>query len=152
MNASADMATIQALRSDLALQLARHIGRMRVPQVVAAKRLGLPQPTLSKIINGRIADMSIELLIRIAVRADLPMALQTGRVPEEAGVFSARTLPRAVVSKVAETTHQQLVEAESRLTPSQRLEAFLEHNQWVAALHEAGGAAEARRLREATVR
>ncbi len=47
-----DIAVVQALRSDVALQLARFAQRMGVPQVVAAKRLGLPQPTLSKILKA----------------------------------------------------------------------------------------------------
>ena len=81
----ADIAAIQRLRSDLALQLARYTQRLGVTQSVAAKRLGLPQPTLRKIINGRVADLSHELLIRVAVRARLPITLQTGLVPQEAG-------------------------------------------------------------------
>ena len=84
-----DSAAIQRLRSDVALQLARYTHRMRVTQITAAKQLGLPQPTLSKIINGRVSDLSLELLIRVAVRAGLPMTLQTGLVPQEAGAFNS---------------------------------------------------------------
>ena len=82
-----DIATVQALRSDVALQIARHARRMGVSQLVAARQLGLPQPTLSKIINGRVSDLSLELLIRTAARAGLAMTLHTGRVPQEAGAF-----------------------------------------------------------------
>jgi len=145
-----DIAAIQRLRSDLALQLARYAGRMGVTQSVAANRLGLPQPTLSKIINGRVADLSLELLIRVAVRAGLPITLQTGLVPEEAGAFSSRTRSRssaAFQSKLGDAARQ--IESESRLTPTQRLEAFLEHSQLLCALHEAGSAAEAQRARRA---
>src|SRR3954462_11249934 len=94
-NVPADMATVQALRSDVALQLARFTQRMGLSQVVAAKQLGLPQPTLSKIINGRVSDVSLELLIRTAARAGLPMTLQTGRVPQEAGAFVSGTHSRS---------------------------------------------------------
>ena len=72
-NMSPHMATVQALRSDVALQLARFTQRMGLSQAAAAKRLGLPQPTLSKIINGRVSDVSLELLIRTAARAGLAM-------------------------------------------------------------------------------
>ena len=48
--------------------------RAGLNQVTAAKRFAVPQPTLSKIVNGRVADLSLELLIRIAVRAGLPLA------------------------------------------------------------------------------
>jgi len=151
---SPDIATVRALRSDVAVQLARHIHRMGVSQVVAAKRLGLPQPTLSKIINGRVSDVSLELLIRVAVRASLPMTLQIGLVPQEAGAFrSSRThsrSTRAFRSKLGDVARQSLIQSDASLTPSQRLEAFLEHNQLLGALHQAGRAAEAQRVRKAT--
>jgi predicted XRE-type DNA-binding protein len=149
---SADIATVQALRSDVALQLARYAHRMGTTQVVAAKRLGLPQPTLSKIINGRVSDVSLELLIRVAVRAGLPMTLQTGHVPQEAGVFSSGTHSRStrvVRSMLGEAARKSLIQSQGSLTPSQRLEAFLEHNQLLGALREAGRAAEAQRVRQA---
>jgi predicted XRE-type DNA-binding protein len=82
-----DDATIRSLRRDLALQVSRAVRALGITQVAAAKRLGVPQPTLSKLINGRIDHLSIELLIRVAVRAGLSLTLLTGEVPEEAGVF-----------------------------------------------------------------
>lgn len=145
-----DIAAIQRLRCDVALQVARYAHRMGVTQCLAAKRLGLPQPTLSKIINGRVSDLSLELLLRVAVRAGLPLAVQTGLVPQEAGAFSSRARSRssaASQSKLADAARKSLVESESGLTPAQRLEAFLEHSQLVCALCEAGTAAEAQRAR-----
>jgi hypothetical protein len=41
-----------------------------------------------------------------------------------------------------------LIQSEARLTPPQRLEAFLEHNQLLGALHQAGRVAEAQRKRK----
>jgi|SRR5215470_10348424 len=149
---SPDNATVQALRSDVALQLARHVNRMGATQVVAAKQLGLPQPTLSKIVNGRVSDVSLELLVRVAVRAGLPMTLHTGHVPQEAGAFASGThlrSTRAVPSRLADAARRSLIQSERSLTPSQRLDAFLEHNQLLGALHQAGRAAEAQRVRKA---
>jgi transcriptional regulator with XRE-family HTH domain len=128
---------------------------MGVTQMVAAKQLGVPQPTLSKIINGRVSDLSLELLIRVAVRAGLPITLQTGLVPQEAGAFSSHTRSRSSraqpsQSKLGDAARQSLIQSESsRLTPSQRLEAFLEHSQLVCALQEAGRAAEVQRAQKA---
>jgi predicted XRE-type DNA-binding protein len=82
------VATIQTLRSDVALQITRLIRSRGLSQLAAAKRFGVPQPTISKIVNGHVADLSLELLIRIAVRAGLPVVLQTGQVPKEAGAFA----------------------------------------------------------------
>jgi predicted XRE-type DNA-binding protein len=145
-----DIAAIQRLRSDVALQLARYTHRIGVTQTAAAKQLGLPQPTLSKIINGRVSDLSLELLIRAAVRAGLSITLQTGSVPQEAGAFSSPARSRPSQSKLRDAARLSLIQSESgRLSPSQRLEVFLEHSQWVCALHEAGRAAEAQRARKA---
>jgi predicted XRE-type DNA-binding protein len=143
-----DIATVQALRSDVAFQIARHVRRMGVSQLMAAKQLGLPQPTLSKIINGRVSDLSLELLIRTAARAGLAMTLHTGRVPQEAGAFVSGThsaSSRASRSRLGEDARESLNRSASRLTPTERLQAFLEHNQLLGALHQAGRAAEAQR-------
>lgn len=59
---SADEATVQALRSDVALQLGRYAAGLGITQVAAAKQLGLPQLTLSQITNGLVSDLSLELL------------------------------------------------------------------------------------------
>ena len=142
----ADLETVHALRRDVAHQIARYAARLGVRQLAAAKQLGVPQPTLSKIVNGHTADLSLELLLRIAVRARLRIALQTGLIPQEAGAFVAtgdRSSSRASPSKTAESAHGSLNDALRRLTPERRFEAFLEHNQLVHELREAGRAARA---------
>ena len=144
-----DEATIQSLRRDLALQVSRVARRIGDTQVAAARRLGVPQPTLSKIINGRVSDLSIEFLLRVAVRAGLPVTLQTGRDAAEAGAFVSGLVQRstrAPRSKLAQEARESLLESERRLTPGERLEAFLEHNQLLGSLHEAARAAEQRRV------
>jgi predicted XRE-type DNA-binding protein len=151
-NLPPDIATVQALRSDVALQLARFAQRMGATQVATAKRLGLPQPTLSKIVNGHVADVSLELLIRAAARAGLPITLQTGRVPQEAGAFVSgihSSSHRTYRSKLGENSQDSLIQSASRLTPAERLQAFVEHNQLMGALHHAGRNAEAQRVRKA---
>jgi predicted XRE-type DNA-binding protein len=141
-----DEATIQSLRRDLALQVSRAVRQLGVTQVLAAKQLGVPQPTLSKLINGRVDNLSIELLIRIAVRAGLSLTLHTGAVPEEAGVFVSisdqNTPAKRRRSQLADDARRSLEVSGRRLTPSERLEAFLEHNQLLAELHQAGREAE----------
>lgn len=148
---SLDEATIQSLRRDIALQISRLAQRLGGTQMAAAKQLGVPQPTLSKIANGRVSDLSIEFLIRIAVRAGLPITLQTGHAPEEAGAFISRPArkSRAPRSKLAEKARESLMDSERRLTPTQRLEAFLEHNQLLGTLHQASRAAERKRMQAA---
>lgn len=150
-----DFETVQALRSDVALQVARYTERLGISQLAAAKQLDVPQPTLSKIINGHTSDLSLELLLRIAVRAGLRITLQTGLIPQEAGAFVSAGRPssaRALPSKIADGTHASLKESLRELTPAQRLEAFLEHNQLASELREAGRAAQAPHLPHASSR
>ncbi len=139
-----DVATIQALRRDVALQVARRLGEQRLTQLEAARLLDIPQPTLSKIVNGRIADLSLELLIRTAVRAGLPLVMQTGSVPEEAGAYVSRNATPPATSgpksKLSESARNSLVEGARRLTPEQRLDAMLEQSQLISELHAAGSA------------
>ena len=145
---AADVATIQALRSDLALQITRFLNRRGLNQLASAKQLGVPQPTLSKIMNGHVADLSLELLIRIAVRAGLPVMLQTGLVPEEAGAYVSREpAPRRsrTLSSLSDGARASLTERTRSLSPEQRLAAMFEHTQLVSALRQAGRATEAKR-------
>lgn len=139
---ASDTATIQALRGDLAFQIARHVERSAQSQVVAAKRLDIPQPTLSKIMNGRVTELSLELLIRIAVRAGMPIVLQTGKDPAEAGVSvsGGEVSGRVIKSRLADEARAALSLSTRRLTPEQRLEAHLKHSQLVTELHDAGQA------------
>jgi predicted XRE-type DNA-binding protein len=137
-----DIATVQALRSDLALQISRCLQRRELSQMAAAKLLDIPQPTLSKIVNGRVGELSLELLIRIAVRAGLPVVMQTGDAPEEAGAYVSRKNAAPVhsppKSRLAQSAREALIEAARRLTPEQRLNAMLEQSRLVSQLHIAG--------------
>src|SRR5579872_3148670 len=90
-----ELKTVRALRLDLALKIARHAKSAGGSQVEVARSLGIPQPTLSKIVRGRVADLSLDLLIRIATRAKLQLVLLISKDPAEAGVFaSGRALAR----------------------------------------------------------
>jgi hypothetical protein len=92
------------------------------------------------------------LLIRVAVRGGIPLALLTGHAPEEAGAFiTARSgaSARVLRSDLADKARDSIIRSERGLTPSQRLEAFLEHNELMGALYQAGRAAAAERVRAA---
>ncbi|MGH8863742.1 MAG: helix-turn-helix domain-containing protein [Burkholderiales bacterium] len=136
-----DQAAVQALRSDLALQIARYVGRDGQTQVATAKRLHIPQPTMSKIMRGQVEAVSLELMLKIAVRAGLPVVLQTGKDPAEAGVYVSgitTSKPARIKSRLAEEARQAASESVRSLTPEKRLEAHLKHSELVTALHRAG--------------
>lgn len=137
---SREESIIQSLRSGLALQIARFAKNLGTTQARTAVRLGIPEPTVSKIINGRVSDLSVELLIRVAVRAGLSLTLQTGRVPTEAGAFASGQHERVRAgarSPLAEATRESTSRSDRLLTPSERLEALLEHNQLLSELRHA---------------
>jgi len=137
----ADQATIQALRGDLALQIARHVGRDGASQAATAMRLGIPQPTLSKIMRGQVDAISLELMLRIAMRAGLSVVLQTGVEPAEAGVYAtgvASSGPARITSRIADEARRDTSENSRSLTPEMRLATHLKHNELVAALRRAG--------------
>ena|SRR5471032_2450947 len=150
-----EIETVHVLRSDVALQIARYVERLGISQLAAAKALNVPQPTLSKIVNAHTSDLSLELLLRIAVRAGLRITLQTGLIPQEAGAYVAFRRPssdRTFPSKIAVRSNASLKESLRKLTPGQRLEAFLEHNQLASELREAGRAVQAPVLPHAALR
>jgi predicted XRE-type DNA-binding protein len=139
--ATRDTAAVKALRSDLALQIARDVERHGQTQVAAAKRLAIPQPTLSKIMRGQVDAVSLELMLKIAVRAGLSVVLQTGKEPAEAGVYVTGTAlpgPARTTSRIAEDARRSLHDSSRSLSPEKRLEAQLKHSQLVAELHRAG--------------
>lgn len=144
--------TVRALRGGVALQIAQFTRRLGITQIRAAKQLGIPQPTLSKIVNARVSDISLELLIRLTVRAGLSLSLQTGHVAQNDGAFVSNAHARALRYRLSDEDRDSLIRSQSLLSPSQRLEAFLEHSQHLAALRHAGHVAEAHQAQKGRFR
>jgi hypothetical protein len=75
------------------------------------------------------------------VRAGLPVVLQTGTVPEEAGAFVSsheRAASARLPSKVADEARNDLIAQARRLSPAERLEAHVRHTELITALHRSG--------------
>jgi predicted XRE-type DNA-binding protein len=139
-----DLETVRVLRLDLALQIARHVQSTGRSQVEAARALRIPQPTLSKIVRGRVTNLSLELMIRIAARAQLRLVLLTGKDPAEAGVFVSGTAApgRAQRSRLADRARKELSTSNQRLSPEQRLNAQLQHSELLADLRRGAGSSQ----------
>lgn len=134
-----DISTLQALRSDVALQISRYVGREKLSQAAAARRLRISQSTLVKIVSGCVSDLSLDLLVRISVRAGLQLVLQTGAVPEEAGAFVAMSTARqGTRSRLGDDAREAMLRAARAMTPEQRLHAHLKHSELVAHLYRGG--------------
>jgi predicted XRE-type DNA-binding protein len=74
-----DQAVALHIRSQLAGALEYHIERKGWSETEAARVLKVPQLTVSKIVNGNIEKLSIEFLIKLMVRAGLPVSITAGR-------------------------------------------------------------------------
>ena len=145
-------AAIQALRSDLALQIARHVERSGQTQAATAERLAIPQPTMSKIMRGQVDAVSLELMLKIAVRAGLAVVLQTGKDPAEAGVYVSgikTSKPARNKSRLAEEARHAVSESTRSWNPEKRLEAHLKHSELVPALQRAATGSSGTRARSA---
>ena len=75
--------------------------------------------------NGQVRRLSLELLLRVAARAGVALELQP-----EAAIAPAELHGSRVIAE-GRAAHAVL---EAHLTPAERAEAFLEHNEWLAAL------------------
>src|SRR5882672_11506331 len=76
---SKEEATALHIRSQLAATLEQFIESHGWSQAEAARALKVPQPTVSKIVNGNIEKLSIEFLVKLAVRVGLPVNISAGR-------------------------------------------------------------------------
>jgi len=77
---SPEEATALHIRSQLAATLEQCIEHKGWNQAAASRVLKVPQTTVSKIVNGNIDKLSIEFLVKLMVRAGLPVDVTSGRV------------------------------------------------------------------------
>jgi predicted XRE-type DNA-binding protein len=82
------------IRSQLAAMLELHIQRKGWTRVAAARELKAPEPTISKFVNGNIEKLSIEFLIKLMVRAGLPVEISSGRKSSSRSASGRRSAVR----------------------------------------------------------
>ncbi len=122
-----DEAVELALRAELSILIERLIEARGLTQGKAAKLFGVPQPTISKIVNKRLSNLSLTFLIRMLVHAGLPFSLKAGRDPDNVFVSidedegDALTLYRDV-QLVGETPTAGRVTPTSQLSSIDRAE------------------------------
>lgn len=69
-------AKVMALRAEAMIRIEQHLKAQGWTQVGAAKRLGITQPRVSRLIKGRWQDFSLEMLLTLAARADLELEIR----------------------------------------------------------------------------
>jgi predicted XRE-type DNA-binding protein len=67
-------AKVMALRAEVMIRLEQHLKAQGWTQAEAARRLGVTQPRVSRLIKGQWQDFSLDMLLTLAARA--------GMVPE----------------------------------------------------------------------
>jgi predicted XRE-type DNA-binding protein len=79
-----DVATIDTLRTDIAIALTRYIEVTGISQEKAGELFGVKQSVVSQIVRGDIAHLSVERLIRAMVRAKIQGFAEWGESSEDA--------------------------------------------------------------------
>jgi predicted XRE-type DNA-binding protein len=69
-------ARIMALRAEVMIRMEQHLKAQGWTQAEAAKRLGITQPRVSRLIKGQWQDFSLDMLLTLAARAGLKPQLR----------------------------------------------------------------------------
>jgi len=64
-------AEVMALRAEVMIRIERHIKAKNWTQAEAARRLGITQPRVSRLTQGKWQDFSLDMLLTLAARAGL---------------------------------------------------------------------------------
>jgi predicted XRE-type DNA-binding protein len=64
-------AKVMALRAEVMIRMEQHLRAQGWTQAEAAKRLGITQPRVSRLIKGQWKDFSLDMLLTLAARAGL---------------------------------------------------------------------------------
>ncbi len=69
-------AKIMALRAEVMIRMEQHLKAKGWTQAEAARRLGITQPRVSRLIKGRWQEFSLDMLLTLAARAGLEPELR----------------------------------------------------------------------------
>jgi len=71
-----EQAESMRLRSVFMLAIEQHVAQLGATQTEQARRLGITQPRLNDLLQGRIHKFSLDALVDIASKAGLPAAVE----------------------------------------------------------------------------
>lgn len=75
-------AALQLAKAELVRHIAETMAAGRLTQAVAAERMGLAQPDLSKILRGQFRPVSLEKLLLCLVRLGHPVTIEVGALSD----------------------------------------------------------------------
>jgi predicted XRE-type DNA-binding protein len=87
---NAEEAANLTVRSDLMIAISGAVERWELTQLEAARRLGITQPRLNKLLNGKIDQFSLDMLLNLAVRAGLDVRVEITRAQAQRPVSNLR--------------------------------------------------------------
>lgn len=64
-------AEVMKLRAEVMIRVEQHLKAEGWTQMEAAKRLGITQPRVSRLLKGKSEDFSLDMLLKLAARAGL---------------------------------------------------------------------------------
>ena len=64
-------AKVMALRAEVMIRMEQHLKAQGWTQAEAARRLGITEPRVSRLIRGQCKDFSLDMLLTLAARAGL---------------------------------------------------------------------------------
>jgi len=79
-----DKPAVRAIRSDLASLVRDYIESHQWTQMVAAKNLGIPQPTVSNIMSGNTKRLTVDYLINLLDRLNIPWSARRWESADDA--------------------------------------------------------------------
>lgn len=69
-------AEVMKLRTEVMIRTAQHLKERGWTQAEAARQLGITQPRVSRLIKGKVEDLSLDMLLTLAARAGLRAELR----------------------------------------------------------------------------
>jgi len=69
-------AEVMKLRAEVMFRTAQRLKEQGWTQAEAARRLGITQPRVSRLVKGKIGDFSLDMLLTLAARAGLHAELR----------------------------------------------------------------------------
>lgn len=69
-------AQVMRLRAEVMIRTAQQLKAQGWTQAEAARRLGITQPRVSRLIKGKVEDFSLDMLLTLAARAGLHLELR----------------------------------------------------------------------------
>jgi predicted XRE-type DNA-binding protein len=94
------------VKAELAVRIHRQINELGLTQAWAARRLGIGQPDVSKLVNGRLAGFSVERLLGLlnALEVDVDIVVRPRQRGRRSGPGVVRVVEAAGVLRLEEGT------------------------------------------------